>query len=210
MSIESPKYEVVKKVGTLELRRYATYLTASVRVSAASYNEAANVGFGVLADYIFGNNSASGTIPMTAPVTAGPASGTKMAMTAPVTSERARNEQMETAAPLCTVRCPGEYVVSFTMPSRFNSVEDLPVPNDPRVALETVSAHLAVVARFGGYLTDKSAAQAQARLETWMFDQGLTPAGEPVSAQYDAPWKPPFARRNEILIPVENAPSDLH
>ena len=202
MTTQSPKYEVLSKAGDLELRRYETYVTASVRVSAAGYNEAVNTGFGLLAGYIFGNNTASGTIPMTAPVTLAPVSGTKIAMTAPVTSERLRARHMGPAAPLCTVSCAGEYVVSFSMPAQFASVEDLPVPVDPRVKLETVGAHTAAAVRFGGYLTEKSAAEARERLEAWMAEQGLTPAGEPVSAQYDAPWKPPLFRHNEILIPV--------
>jgi hypothetical protein len=206
MTVESPKYEVLKKSGTLELRNYASYLTANVRVPAASYNEAPNVGFGLLADYIFGNNTASGTIAMTAPVTAGRAPSTKIAMTAPVTSERARNEQMETAAPLCTMRCPGEYVVSFTMPSRFGSVEDLPAPKDSRVTLETVPPHLAVVERFGGYLNDEAVAKAVAEIEAWMGEEGLSAVGEPIAAQYDAPWKPWFARHNEVMVAARERP----
>lgn len=202
MSVERPKFEVVKKDGDLELRRYMLHLTASVRVPAEGYNDAANAGFGVLADYIFGNNSTQGTISMTVPVTSRPDFGERIAMTAPVTSERARIEQMGEAAPLCTTGCPGDYVVSFTMPSRFESVADLPVPNDPRVALGTVPAHLAAVVRFGGYLTDESAEGELIRLRAWMADQGLEPAGEAVSAQYDAPWKPAFLRHNEIMIPV--------
>jgi hypothetical protein len=62
--------------------------------------------------------------------------------------------------------------------------------------------------RFSGYLGDKGAARAQAELETWMVGQGLLAAGEPAAAQYDAPWKPPFARRNEILIPVTGETPD--
>jgi hypothetical protein len=202
MSTENPEYEVLRRDDFLDLRRYASYLTAIVHVTASGYNEAAYAGFGLLAEYIFGNNSVAGSIPMTTPVTASRSRGEKIPMTAPVTSERVRSDQMATAAPLCTVHCAGEYVVKFTMPSSFESVEDLPRPNDRRVVLEEVPARLVAAARFGGRLDDESVAVAVKSLEKWMEREGLTPAGEPEVAQYDAPWKPGFMRHNEVLVPV--------
>jgi hypothetical protein len=191
MAVETPAYEVLNSDGPFEVRHYSGSITAEVHVAASGYGQAASAGFNPLADFIFGNNHDSDRIAMTAPVSAGRASGYKIAMTAPVTARQSRDD----------------YVVSFTMPSEF-SMQDLPQPNNPQVSLRVVEPHVAAAVRFSGYLTDKRAAQAQARLEAWILDQGLVPVGEPVSAQYDAPWKPPFARRNEILIPVGNAPAD--
>ena len=113
------------------------------------------------------------------------------AMTAPVTARHSEDE----------------YVVSFTMPSGY-TMETLPRPNNAAVALETISPHLVAVVRFAGYLREEAAARAQAELELWIAEQGLTPVGEPISAQYDAPWKPGFARRNEIMIPVDDVSVD--
>lgn len=202
MPTEQRAFEVLRNEGALEVRRYPAYLTAGVTVSAEGYNEATNVGFNALAGYIFGNNAASGSIPMTVPVTASRASGTRIAMTAPVTSERVRSDQLESAPPLCTVSCAGEYVVRFTMPAHYVSLEELPVPNDPRVVLEVVPEHLAVAARFGGRIDEAAIADATARLTTWAEEQGLVIEGEPEAAQYDAPWRPGFIRHNEVLIPV--------
>lgn len=202
MSVESPAFEVVKRSGALELRRYAPYVTASVRVDSSGYSAATYDGFGLLGDYIFGNNHASGSIAMTAPVTAGRASGTKIAMTAPVTSERERSEHLGESLPVCTVRCPGAYDVSFTMPSSYQSVEELPQPNDPRVKLEAVPSRLVAVKRFSGRLDDTDVAEATGELASWVAEQGLVATGEPVAAQYDAPWMPGFIRHNEVLIDV--------
>ena len=193
MSAESPAYEVVRRDGPFEVRRYEGYLRASVHVAASSYGQAANAGFNPLADYIFGNNRGSDRIAMTVPVSAARASGEKIAMTAPVTSTQSGDE----------------YVVSFTMPSGY-SMESLPLPNNPRVILESVGPHVVAAVKFSGYFSDKSAAKAQGQLEDWMQEQGLTAAGEPVSAQYDAPWKPGFARHNEIMIPVEGTAGEMH
>jgi hypothetical protein len=191
MAVPTPDYEVLELDGPFELRRYAEYLTATVRIGAAGYGEAANAGFRPLADYIFGDNSESGRIAMTAPVSSARAPGRRIAMTAPVAASRSGDE----------------FVVSFTMPAGF-TMEELPLPNDPRVNLESVASHLAAAVRFSGYFTEKAAARARDDLERWMAMRGLTAAGEPVAAQYDVPWKPWFARRNEILIPVEDLARD--
>lgn len=221
MSTESPAYEVLRREGEFELRRYAQYLTASVTAQAESYNGAAYAAFGVLADYIFGNNVAAGSIPMTAPVStsrsegeriamtvpvsATRSEGTRIPMTAPVSSERARSEELDQAAPLCTINCAGEYTVRFTMPSRYTELAELPQPNDPRVRLDAMPAHLAVAERFGGRLDDAMVAASVERLRAWIAGIGLTQTGEPEAAQYDAPWKPGFVRHNEVIIPVEQA-----
>lgn len=205
MATERRAYEVVRREGSLELRRYPAYLTASVTVDANGHNEATNAGFNALAGYIFGNNSAAGSIPMTAPVTSSRSEGRKIAMTVPVTSERARHDELQSASPLCTVSCAGEYIVRFTMPSQYASVDELPAPNDRRVVLETVPEHLAVAVAFGGRLDDQAFATAVEQLEEWIERDGLEVIGEPEAAQYDAPWKPGFVRHNEVLIPVKSA-----
>lgn len=205
MSAESTAYEVLRREGSLELRSYPQYLTASVRVRAGGYNQATYAGFSPLADYIFGNNAAAGSISMTAPVTASRSKGMKIAMTAPVTSERARSEHLGASSPLCTVHCAGEYIVRFTMPSSFATLEELPEPNDRDVAIEAVPAHLAAVARFGGRLDDEAVAAAVRSLEAWIDSEGLVATGEPEAAQYDAPWRPGFVRHNEVLIPVRQS-----
>jgi len=188
MTVETPDYEVLTHEGAFELRRYAGYLTASVRVTARDYGRAMSAGFDPLADFIFGNNRAADRISMTAPVTAGRACCQKIPMTAPVTAQQSEDE----------------YVVSFTMPSGY-SLGTLPRPNNTAVSIEPVDAHLAAVVRFGGNFSGTKAAQAQAQLESWIEKQGLVAVGEPVVAQYDPPWKPGFARRNEMMIAVEQA-----
>jgi len=188
MAVETPDYKVLRQDGSVELRRYAGYLTANVRVTAGDYGRAMNAGFGPLADFIFGNNHVADRISMTAPVTAGRACCQKISMTAPVTARQSEDE----------------YVVSFTMPSGY-SPETLPRPNNAAVSIDSVDAHLAAVVRFGGSFSGAKAAQAQAQLESWIEGQGLIAVGEPVVAQYDPPWKPGFARRNEIMIVVEQA-----
>ena len=187
MAVETPEYEVLRHEGPFELRRYAGYLTANVRVTAGDYGRAMSTGFNPLADYIFGNNQVADRISMTAPVTAGRVCCQRISMTAPVTAQQSEDE----------------YVVSFTMPSGY-SMDSLPRPNNAAVSIDSVAAHLAAVAQFGGSLSQSKAAQVQAQLESWIGGQDLRAVSEPIVAQYDPPWKPGFARRNEIMIVVEH------
>jgi hypothetical protein len=202
MSVESPAYEVIERDGRFELRRYAGYITADVHVRADDPAAASNVGFNPLANYIFGDNRARDRIAMTAPVTAERAAGRRIAMTAPVTARPAEGERIAMTAPLTATRVSGDYIVSFTMPSSY-SMDELPLPNDAAVTLHEVGPHTAAVVRFSGYMSRKAAAREEAELAAWMAARGLVAVGEPVLAQYDAPWKLGFARRNEIIARVQ-------
>ena len=61
---ETPEYKVLEKDGAFEIRSYESYLTAAVKETSIS--EAS--GFGVIFDYINGNNSKEEKISMTVPV----------------------------------------------------------------------------------------------------------------------------------------------
>jgi hypothetical protein len=88
MSIESPKYKIIERDNKFEIRDYERYIVAEVDVEA-SYNSALNSGFGILAGYIFGGNSARTSIAMTAPVTENSTSRSeKIEMTRPVSTYR--------------------------------------------------------------------------------------------------------------------------
>lgn len=67
MAIEQPHYEVIEKLGNVEIRHYEAMNVARVRVSA-KFEDAGNQAFRKLAGYIFGDNARSQKIAMTAPV----------------------------------------------------------------------------------------------------------------------------------------------
>ena len=67
MAIETPKHTLVKKENGFEVREYDSMIIATTNVSS-DYSDAASTGFRRIANYIFGGNSASMSIEMTAPV----------------------------------------------------------------------------------------------------------------------------------------------
>lgn len=64
---EQPQYEIVRKDGDIQLRKYNKSLIAQVTV-AGEYEDAVKNAFKVLADFIFGGNKSESTIEMTSPV----------------------------------------------------------------------------------------------------------------------------------------------
>jgi hypothetical protein len=121
-AVQEPDYQVVRKLGDIEVRQYAAYTVAEILV-AGSVEEAANWAFPILAGYIFGKNKGDRTLAVTTPVTQVVAP-LQFAMTAPVTQTPA----------------PGGFVVQFVLPKGV-TVDSAPEPTDPRVQLREMPAH---------------------------------------------------------------------
>ena len=114
------------------------------------------------------------------------ADGAKIAMTTPVIQE-----------PTTT----GTHSVQFVMPAGM-SVETMPAPADARVARQEVAAHLGAAIRYTGLATESAFRKHLAKLTSAIAAAGYEPAGPARSARFDPPWIPPFARRNEVIVPV--------
>ena len=67
MAIETPKHTFIKKENGFEIREYGPIIIATTSVKS-DYSDAISTGFRRIASYIFGGNSASMSIEMTAPV----------------------------------------------------------------------------------------------------------------------------------------------
>ena len=181
-NVETPDYRVSSKSGNFEIREYGPTIVAEVTV-AGERDKAIQRGFGIIADYIFGNNLSSAKVAMTAPVTQ--QSSEKIAMTAPVT-QQAKGQSWN---------------VRFVMPSKY-TMATLPKPVNPEVALIELPATRFAAIRFSGSASQDSLDQQEAQLRAFMAEGGLTAINTPQYAFYDAPWTLPFMRRNEIMIEI--------
>jgi hypothetical protein len=198
-----PKFDLLGQSGRLEVRRYHPRLVAQTTVDAP-YDDAANVGFRRLADYIFGSNTTSASIEMTAPVGIAPAqpksSGTTIEMTAPVTISP--NNSSAT-----------QYVVTFTMPEHYTRAS-LPNPNNPQIVISELPPKTYAAIRFSGY-TGADTVQARTNeLRAFIKSARLIPldpstGATPAVARYDPPWTLPWFRRNEILIEIQDPEPDF-
>jgi len=190
MAIEIPQYEVLKKEGKFELRRYKGYIKAEVGVTADSYNQATTDGFRIIADFIFGNNVKRQQISMTAPVVQNVQSSEHIAMTAPVNVGIVKNKV---------------YKISFIMPSKYN-LSTLPVPNNKKVKIVRIGTFKAAVIRFSGFINERVLNARTGELEEWIRNNQLKSIGVQDIARYNPPWTPWFLRRNEIIIHLTRDP----
>ena len=181
---EQQEYRVLKSHGDVELREYAPCVVADVVVSGSA-EQAGSAAFRPLFQYISGANRGAEPLEMTAPVIQQPASE-RLAMTAPVIQEAVGTD---------------EWTVSFVLPAG-RSLSDYPVPTDSRVSLRAVPGETAAAIRWSGRWTESNIERRTATLRQAMAEAGWEESGEPRWARFDPPWKPPFARRNEIVIPV--------
>lgn len=181
---EQQRYRVIEAYGNVELREYADCVVADVTVTGDA-DQAGNAAFRPLFSYISGNNRAATSIAMTAPVLQ-QAAGEHLAMTAPVLQESVADDR---------------WTVSFVLPGD-RPIEAYPQPTDPRVTLRALPGQTAAALRWSGRWTSANVAERTEQLLHAMAEHDWRPSGDPRWARFDPPWKPPFLRRNEIVMPV--------
>ncbi len=186
-SEEQPNYEVIYTFGKKEIRAYKPYIIAETTVNG-TFKEAQGQGFKILADYIFGNNTAKIKIAMTAPVIQ-KKQNEKMAMTAPVFMEESKNKK--------------NWTMTFTMPSKYN-METLPKPNNSQVTIRQVPQKLMAASKYSGFWNEKKNLEKHSDLLRWMNkSEKYNAMPELIFAGYNPPWTLPFFRRNEVLVELE-------
>ncbi len=111
----------------------------------------------------------------------------QISMTAPVLEEELESQQWR---------------ISFVMPEG-SDIADLPNPVGSPVVLRELPAHRAAVLRFSGRTTQKAVLERELELQKLLISHGLHAKGKAQIARFDPPWKPPFARHNEVIIPID-------
>jgi len=181
-NVEQAKYVVVEQNNNIEIRDYAPMIVAETEVSGTR-EKAIGEGFRMIADYIFGNNSTTQKVSMTAPVTQ--QGREKIAMTAPVTQQGDGNT----------------WRVHFVMPAS-HSMHTLPKPNNPAVKLKEIGAKRYAVIRFSGMAGEDSLKHHTEELSEFITARKLKSLSAPTYAFFNPPWTLPFSRRNEVMVEI--------
>ncbi len=176
--VQSVKYEVVRKINKVEIRRYPKIVIAKVLNSEAD-------NFGLLFSFISGKNKQKAKVKMTAPVVSQDDSQ-EIKMTSPVLSDFSSRGYM-----------------AFVMPSGL-SVENTPLPLDSRVKIEEVPARLVAVLRFSGSWSEAHFEEKTKELLQELGNSKVKTTGSVFTMLYNPPFTPSFLRRNEVAIEVEN------
>jgi hypothetical protein len=172
MTQEIP-YSVVKKIDKFEIRKYPEVILAVVK------DNSNDSGFGLLFQYISGENKTRHRIAMTAPVI----TSEKIAMTAPVITKK-------------------DYM-AFALPSSYTR-ETTPIPTNPAVKIEIQPEKDMAVYRFSGHTTHTRVEKFIQDLITKLQNQNISIIGEPILMRYNSPFTPGFLRRNEVAIEIQN------
>lgn len=180
--VEQAKYTVVKSYDNIEIRNYAPLIIAQVQVSG-DRQKAINQGFRILADYIFGNNTSTQKIKMTAPVTQQP------------------NNKISIATPFMQTTDGNSWFIQFVMPASYTS-QTLPKPNNPSINIkELPKSHYAVI-RFSGTASELNLKKHTEKLQYFISANHLATISEPIYAFFNPPWTLPFLRRNEVMVEI--------
>jgi hypothetical protein len=171
----SIQYDLIEKVGPVEIRRYPSLTLATV------FDASDNVAFSILFDYISGKNEPNQRIAMTAPVLSQRPTGKRMAMTAPVISS--------------------ESSFSFALPPEFN-VQSAPRPKDRNIQIISVPSRLVAVVKFSGRAHEHDVGEEEKILMATLEEHGFQPKGETFLMRYNSPFTPGFMRHNELGIEI--------
>ena len=190
MAIEEPKYTVIEKNDTYEIRKYAPYVVAQTEVTG-TFEEMGGQAFRILVKYISGENQQRSKIKMTAPVIQEPVkdNGVKIQMTAPVIQEIDQNNRKSA-------------VFSFVMPQKF-TLETLPLPLDKRINLREIPAKTVAVREYSGSWGEEKYNENETILLQALDDADINIIGKPNFARYNSPFALWFMRRNEIMVEIQ-------
>ena len=187
MATEEAKYTLIEKDGAFEVRAYDSKLIAEV-VLEGKMSDATSAGFRLLADYIFGNNTAPS------------GKSEKISMTAPVTVEN-RSEKIAMTAPVAIQSEQKGWRVWFVMPRHF-TLATLPKPNNALVLIKPIPPKHYAVLHFSGLVDDEKRQAKEKELRAWLTAKHITSTGPAELARYNPPWTLPFLRRNEVLLEI--------
>eukprot|EP01120_Amphizonella_sp_Union-15-10_P009505 TRINITY_DN3610_c0_g1_i5.p1 TRINITY_DN3610_c0_g1~~TRINITY_DN3610_c0_g1_i5.p1 ORF type:complete len:203 (+),score=22.08 TRINITY_DN3610_c0_g1_i5:92-700(+) len=188
ITVETPKYTLLKSTPCYQIRSYAPSLIAQV-----SYTDETD-GFWALANFIFGKNTAQGK-----------KTPEKVAMTAPVLTEPIRediSEKVAMTAPVLTEHKTESKLMSFVMPSKY-TLDTLPTPVDSRVRILQKEGQTMAVLTFSGFGSEDSFKQQENILLKALETDNIQVTGTSVRGRYNPPWTVPFLRTNEIMVPVD-------
>lgn len=179
---ELPRYKLLYKQGDFEIREYAPQIVAEVAVTG-DRSGAANRGFRMLADYIFGENAGGQKISMTSPVTQLMDESVGDAETMQVQQEESENT----------------WLIRFKMPEGL-SLKNLPKPDNAAIRLHTVPGSTTASVTFSGFWTDGNLNEHAAELHRFVMQRKLEITGSPYYAFYNSPFTLPWNRRNEVIV----------
>jgi hypothetical protein len=118
-----------------------------------------------------------------------------------ISGDNDKGEKIEMTAPVVSMNTEKGQFMAFIMPGRFD-INNIPKPLSSRVKIEVVEPRKLATIRFSGYVTQENYKKNLEQLNKTLESRKISTIGEPILMQYNDPFTPPFSRRNEIAVPV--------
>lgn len=97
------------------------------------------------------------------------------------------------------------HIMRFYIPSRFTSIDDIPVPKDTSVKLKTIPEKVIAVRGWKGSVRKSKIEKNETILMDCLRRDGKRMKSPPILARYNPPWTIPAQKWNEIWIELEDA-----
>ena len=110
-------------------------------------------------------------------------------------------------APVVESSSGGQNRLAFMLPSKFN-LDSAPRPSNSSITIREMPVRLIASIRYSGRWTEKNVKKYKAKLEQHLAERGVETVGEYSTAVYNAPFTPPFMRRNEIHFEIRALPEN--
>ena len=118
-----------------------------------------------------------------------------------ITGANRREIRLDMTAPVLQTEKEGQEFLAFVVPAAQQQM--VPVPEDGSLKLDLFPGGLYGSVEFHGLAGERSRQVHLKSLVDWLDDSDFDVTGAPeILALYDPPYKLPFLRHNEILIPV--------
>lgn len=176
ISVETPKYEVLKTTPDYEIRKYPPCVVAQVTYNPSQFKGNKDGGFMILANYIGALGNPQNKKPET------------IAMTAPVVTKSGDEDVM---------------VMEFMLPDKYKKAEEAPEPVDERVVIREEKERKYGVVKFSGSATEEVVKERVGKLRDGLERDGVKVVGEFLLGRFNPPWTLPMFKTNEVMIPVE-------
>ena len=130
------------------------------------------------------------------------ADGSFMRLFGFITGGNEAKEKIPMTTPVFMSESESNRTMAFVMPAKLKSGE-VSRPSDGLVTVKELAAGRFAVMRFSGGRNAKREAGVLDQLRAWMASEGIEASSPPVYGYFDPPWTPPFLRRNEVMLRVD-------
>jgi hypothetical protein len=117
-----------------------------------------------------------------------------------ISSDNKANEKISMTIPVIEEITEDKKKMAFVVPKKFG--DRIPEPNNPALNIKPFAEGLFGVIRYSGLSNASKEAKIQEKLNIWLKEKGYKIESNFMLAFYNAPFIPPFLRRNEVWVRV--------